>query len=79
MLVLDEWVRFGQAEVREERHNQILGDEKCAECSRMMILETKRSLYFVCYYKTSGFYFTVTGKAVSFLKQGGDTETVALA
>ena len=39
-LVLDEWIRFGQAEMEEERHNQRRGDEECAECLTMS-LETK--------------------------------------
>lgn len=74
-LVLDGWIRFGQAEVEEERHKQRRGDEECAECLTMS-LETKfRARLWeclLCHAKTSGFYFTVAVKGMSFLKQEGD-------
>ena len=61
--------------MEEERHKQRRGDAECAECL-MMSLETKfraRLLeYLLCYAKTSGFYFTVAVKGMSFLKQRGD-------
>lgn len=82
-LVLDEWVRFGQAKMRVERHNQRHGEEKCAEWLQMRLEPKVRAKLWeclLCHTKTSGFYFRVTGKSVRFLKQGGDVKlTVALA
>lgn len=34
-LVLNEWIRFGQAEMGEERHNQTHGNDECGECLRI--------------------------------------------
>lgn len=81
-LVLDEWVRFGQAKMRVERHNQRHGEERCAEWLQIRLESKVRAKLWeclLCHTQTSGFYFTVTGKSVSFLKQGGDVKlTVAL-
>lgn len=79
-LVLDEWIRFGQAKMVK---GITKGMEKRAACLQMRI-ETKvpAKLWecLLCHTNTSGFYCIVTGKAVSFLKQGGDRKpTVALA
>lgn len=76
-LVLDEWLRFGQAKMTVERHNQRHGKEKCAEWLQMTLEPKVRPKLWeclLCYTKTSGFYFTVTGKSVSFLKQEGDVK-----
>lgn len=74
-LVPDGWIRFGQAEMEEERHKQRRGDEECVECLTMS-LETKfRARLWeclLCHAKTSGFYFIVAVKGMSFSKQEGD-------
>lgn len=40
-LVLDEWIRFRQAEMREERHYQRHGVGECDECSTMSLVRAR--------------------------------------